>query len=511
LAASCTALNNVVLENLAMKHVLKLTGWCFAIACAWLAVPALAAENFGQRDFAKHYTLELEDGAASSYSITLPAIIYAASERSDLGDIRIFNSTGDMVPYSLDTPRAPARTAPKVRPVTGWFPLASAPAGNNGMPPGVAIGADGSLRATAGPPPRAQHEVDLIDLGRMSRTAQVGALHVHLRDDNFQGRVTVEVSDDLRHWQPAGDAQLLKVNYNGGTLSQDRVELNTARARYVRLHWLDGAPYIDSMDMEIEAAGAGTVQSADTQREWREGMVAHPGLKPGEYFFTTGGSYPVDRLRLTLPQPNTVTSAVVYSRAGLDMPWREVSSATLFRLHNGTVEQSNAPLELKADTDRQWRVVVDTRSGGLGSGALTVAAGWRPATLTFVAQGSPPYTLAVGRAEAVPAVVRRGALPVSASSVAGIARLNGGNSVPKPASAQSIASAPNVSRGYLLWAALLLAVASLGAIGWRLARGAHFVATEAPQSLSSGAATMNAAATNDSAAGDADETGNVKG
>jgi hypothetical protein len=499
----------VVLENLAMKHVLKLTGWCFAMASASLAAPALAADNFAQRDFAKHYTLQLEDGAASSYSLTLPAIIYAASQRSDLGDIRIFNSTGDTLPYSLDTPRVPARTPPKMRPVAGWFPLSSAPAGSNGMPPGVAIAADGSLRATAGPPPRAQHEVDLIDLGRLSRTAQVSALRVRMRDDNFQGRVTVEASDDLRHWQPAGDAQLLKVNYNGSTLSQDRIELSAAHTRYLRLHWLDGAPYVDSMDMEIQAAGSGSAQSTGTQREWREGIVAHTGLKPGEYFFTTGGSYPVDRLRLTLPQPNTVTSAVVYSRTGLDTPWREVSSATLFRLHNGAVEQSNAPLELKVDTDRQWRVVVDTRNGSLGSGALTVATGWRPATLTFVAQGSPPYTLAVGRAEAVPAVVGRGALPVSASSVAGKARLNGGGAVAQPASAQSTTSVPNVSRGYLLWAALLLAVGSLGAIGWRIARRAHILATEAPGGVASGAGTMSATA-NDSAAGDVNEAGDAK-
>lgn len=493
-----------------MKHVLKLTGWCFAVASAGLAAPAGASDNnFAQRDFAKHFTLQLDDGAALSYSMTLPAIVYAASQRSDLGDIRIFNSTGDTVPYALDTPRVAARTPSRTRPV-GWFPLAPAPAGSNGVPPGVAVAADGSLRATAAPPPRAQHELDLIDLGRVSRTSQVDALLVHLRDDNFQGRVTVEASDDLHHWQPAGDSQLLKVNYNGSLLSQDRIELSGPHARYLRLHWLDGAPYVDSMDMEIQPIAVGSAQGAGSQREWREGIVARTSLKPGEYFFATGGSYPVDRLRLTLPQPNTVVSAVIYSRTGLDKPWREVSSATLFRLHNGTVEQSNAPLELKTDTDRQWRVVVDTRNGGLGSGALTVAAGWRPATLTFAAQGSPPYTLAVGRAEAVPAVVSRGALPLSASSVRGNARLNDETPAVQPASTHLTAGVPDASRGYLLWAALLLAVGSLGAIGWRIARGAHSRTGAAQGGLANGAGAMSATA-NDSSAAAADKADDVKG
>jgi Protein of unknown function (DUF3999) len=491
-----------------MKHVLKLTGWCLAMVLVWVAAPAVAGDNLAPRDFARHFVLQLDDSAASSFSMTLPASVYAASQRSDLGDIRIFNGAGESVPYSLDTPRLASRALPKTRSV-GWFPLPSAPAGGSAMPTGVAIAADGSLRATAAPPSGAQHVADLVDLGRLPRTAQVSALLVHLRDDNFQGRVTAEVSDDLRHWQPAGDAQLLKVNYNGSTLSQDRIELNGVHARYLRLHWLDGTPYVDSMDAKIETVGAGSAQTVDAKREWHEGIVARTGLKPGEYFFTTGGSYPVDRLRLTLPQPNTVAPAIVYSRTGLDAPWRQVSSETLFRLHNGTVEQSNALLEFKADTDRQWRVVVDTPNGGLGNGALIVAEGWRPATLTFVAQGSPPFTLVVGRAEAVPVAVGRNALPVDAASATGVARLTSEPPVAQPASAQLAANAPDPSRGYLLWAALLLAVGSLGAIGWRMARGAHIRATEVPDGFASGAGSLSATA-NDNAAADAEGSGDVK-
>lgn len=492
-----------------MKHELKLTGWCFAITCCLATVPSFAADNFTPRDFADHFPLQIDDSAASSFSMPVPSAVYAASRRGDLGDIRVFNGAGDPVPFSLYTPRVAVRLPPKLRQVS-WFPLPLASAGSSGNATGVAISADGSLRATAAPPPRTQHDVDLIDLGRGARTAQVGALVVHLRDDNFQGRVTVEASDDLHHWQPAGDAQLLKVNYNGSTLSQSRIELNGPHVRYLRLHWLDGAPYVDSIDMEIQATSTGSTQAADSQREWLEGIPARAGLKPGEYFFTTGGSYPVDRLRLTLPQPNTVAAAMVYSRSALDAPWREVASATLFRLHNGTVEQSNAPLELKADTDHQWRVVVDTRSGGLGNGSLTAAAGWRPATLTFMAQGKPPFTLAVGRAEAVSVSVGRDALPVGASSAIGVARLVTRSADSQPVIVQVTAGSSDTSRGYLLWAALLLAVGSLGAIGWWMARGARIRASEVPRDLASGAGTVSVAH-GDSAAAKTDGAGDVKG
>ncbi|MFM0503119.1 DUF3999 domain-containing protein [Paraburkholderia caffeinilytica] len=450
-----------------MKRVLIATGWCLAISSVWVSTAAVAADRFAQR-----FALELESGAAY-YSVVLPAAVYAASQRSDLGDVRVFNGAGEPVPYSLDAPRESARAPATMRPVR-WFPLPPAASRGTGVPLGVTIAADGSLRATAAPPASGQHDTDLIDVGREARgEARVDALVVHVRDDNYQGRVNVESSDDLRNWQPAGEAQLLKVSYNGSTLSQDRIELNGMRARYLRLRWLDGAPYVESIDAQVRAASVGAAQRAETQRQWREGIVAHPGPKAGEYFFETGGPYPIDRLRLNLPQPNTVAPAVVYSRSGLETAWREVSGATLFRLHNGTVEQSNPALEMMPDTDRQWRVVVDTRNGGLGSGTLSVAAGWRPATLTFVARGVAPFTLAVGSAAAVSSAVSRADLLMGASSVAVAARLGEALPVGQDANAPSAGNDPDAMRRYMLWAALLLAVGSLGAIAWRLARGAR--------------------------------------
>lgn len=454
-----------------MKRAFTLTGWCCAIVALCASAPTFAADHFAQR-----FALQLEEGAAY-YSVTLPAAVYVASDRGDLGDVRVFNGAGEPVPYSLDAARELTRVPPTLHAVN-WFPLPPAADGSSSSSRlGVTIAADGSLHATAAPPGRSQHDTELIDTGRASLKAgasgvppsnEANALVVHLRDDNYQGRVTVEASDDLRHWKPAGDAQLLKLSYNGSTLSQDRIELDGTRARYLRLHWLDGVPYVDSMELEVQPVAADNAQRAD--RIWNEGIVARAGPKPGEYFFVTGGRYPVERLRLTLPQPNTVAPAVVYSRAGLDAPWRQVASATLFRLHNGAVEQSNPELELMPDTDRQWRVVVDTRNGGLGAGALTVAAGWRPATLTFVARGAAPFTLAVGSAAAVSSAVSRGDLLMGASAVAATARVGDALPVSQEAEAQSGGDA-DARRRYLLWAALVLAVGSLGMIARRLARG----------------------------------------
>nr|WKF56074.1 hypothetical protein HUO10_000520 [Paraburkholderia busanensis] len=456
-----------------MKRVLKLTGWRGAWVSVW-AWALTSAPAWATDDFARHFALQMEEGAAY-YSMPLLAPVYAASRRGDLGDLRVLNGAGDAVPYSLDVPPEAARGTRTLRAVN-WFPLPLTTTGSASAssapsaPIGVAISADGSLRATAAPPSRDQHDTDLVDVGRASRTSHLSALLVHLRDDNYQGRVSVDASDDLRHWQPVGDAQLLKVNDNGSTLSQDRIELDGTRARYLRLHWLDGSPYVESIDMEARA-GAAPAQREAVQRMWREGIVAHLGPRAGEYFFSTGGPYPVDRLRLNLPQPDTVAPARVYSRATLEMPWREVSNATLFRLRNGGVEQNSPPLEFAPDTDRQWRVVVDTRNGELGSGALTVTAGWRPATLVFAARGAAPFTLAVGNAAVESAAVSREKLLMdAASSVPAVARLGDVVPIGRDADASTVSAGSGAPRRYLLGAALVLALGSLAMLAWRLMR-----------------------------------------
>src|ERR1700761_9204453 len=115
-----------------MKRVFTLTGWCFAIVATWASAPAPAV---AAADFAQHFALQLDEGAAY-YSVTLPVTVYAASQRHDLGDVRVFNGTGEPVPYSLDAPREPARTPPTLRPVR-WFPLPPAASGSSGAPLGV--------------------------------------------------------------------------------------------------------------------------------------------------------------------------------------------------------------------------------------------------------------------------------------------------------------------------------------------------------------------------------------
>ncbi|PMS09046.1 DUF3999 domain-containing protein [Trinickia caryophylli] len=414
--------------------------------------------------FAHRFALTL-DGPAAYYTLAVPPSVYAASRSEDLSDVRIFNGAGEPVPYSLDAPRAPA-AAPTLRDLK-WFSLPQAAVGSEGAPAGVSIGQDGTLRFLPSAPQRgaAGHGMDLVDLG--ARPGRIAALRVRLHDVRFQGRVRVEASDDLRGWRPLGDTSLLKVERGGDSLVQDRIPIDLAPGRYVRLQWLDAAPEIEAMQAEVLAEGEPAPPHA---RAWRENVTSRAGDEPGEYRFETGGAYPVDRVTFALPQANTVVHAAVYSRPGARAPWREVAQGLLFRLAQGASEQRNAPLELAPDTDREWRLVVDARNGGLGGGVPAVSFGWQPASLTFVARGAPPFTLAVGNGRLRSAAQARDELVVTPAAAIAAASVG----APLPVSAKeardALAGDGTAARPYVLWGALVLAVAVLAAIAWRLLR-----------------------------------------
>ncbi|UCF22261.1 MAG: DUF3999 family protein, partial [Ralstonia sp.] len=177
--------------------------------------------------------------------------------------------------------------------------------------------------------------------------------------------------------------------------------------------------------------------------------------------------FPVERVRVRLPQANTVAQATLYARADAQAPWREVTTTRLFRLAGAQGEQESAVITVPATGERYWRLQVDTRSGGLGAGAPELAVGWRPATVTYAARGNVPFALAVGEVANGSPVVRADLL-AGASPVVATAQL--GTATASPPEAMKNEPPGGTTRQWVLWGALIAAVAVLGGMAWRLFR-----------------------------------------
>jgi Protein of unknown function (DUF3999) len=384
-----------------------------------LAVAALVAMRaFAEQpgDYAAGVPLQTE-GTDALYQLDIPQAVYEGVARADLGDVRVFNASGEVVPHAFRPRQSETKTQTHRLPVRlPLFPIRGEET-DTGVE-GVAVRVDRSggrttidLKSREGKPLRQTRLLGwLADASAFDEPIRAIAFELPPAGEDIFVKVRIEASDDLSAWQVvARDAQLARLTAAGQRLEQSRVELPPRKAKYLRIS-SPGRPFPFQPHGVAVELGEGTV-TVDATREWK--LVPGTPVKdrPGEYEFDFGGRFPLDRLRFALPQQNTVASLQIYSRATLagstprrkgESEWRYVTNAVAYRLHRGEQEMTNADIVVGVNTDRYWLVRVDQRGGGLGAGQLLLNVGWVPHGLVFVARGEGPFQLVYGKRDAKP-------------------------------------------------------------------------------------------------------------
>jgi hypothetical protein len=440
---------------------------------AWAASLA-AAEN---PPFFAHSAPLLLDGKGALYALTLPTEAYRGIARRDLGDVRVLNGAGEVVPHALERQAASEKKAGSAIALP-YFPLQGA-AGRpvEDLKLTVERRPDGTLKAVvaAGGARTPERRVVGYVIDASAATTALRELRFEwpAGSEGSTLDARLEASDDLRSWHAAGGGPLIVLRRGEAVLERRAIPLAPQRAKYFRLSWRAGQE-----DPKFTAVVAQTVDAAaDTPRSWLR-FEAVAGAKPGEYVFELPQSIPVERLRFDLPQENTVVSATLVAQDREGAPERRITSAVLYRMMHGEQKLVSPELQIAATAEKRWVLRVDSRGGGLGSGLPVLHAGWVPHRLVFVARGEPPFQFVFGNAEA-----KSGAMPVQAlvpghatdKPVPALAARLGEvrtREVPKQTTAET-------ARGYFeqldrkklwLWGSLLLAVLVIVGMAWRLTR-----------------------------------------
>jgi hypothetical protein len=187
--------------------------------------------------------------------------------------------------------------------------------------------------------------------------------------------------------------------------------------------------------------------------------------------FDLGAVLPVVQIDLKLAPGTHVVPAQVQGRNRGDEPWRDLAGTVFYRLERGNDSSSSPPLALQAAV-RYLRVVPDARAAPVPEQTqLTVKAQLQ--ALVFAAQGQAPFALYAGSANAGPS-----ALPVSTLVPAldderkrfGRAELGAWSEVTEVARAQAAQAKAAALRPWLLWSVLVVGVALLALMVWKLAR-----------------------------------------
>lgn len=368
-----------------------------ALAC----FTAAAAADERPAEFRYRAAVIAQEGG-SHYRLSLPAAVYLGIERRDLGDLRVLNASREVVPYAF-LPRGPGGRAPAQVKAAKLFPLYGVRSkGLDGVELDVVRGTGGTVIRFASAPKGARTGRKL--LGYLVDASEielpVEAMTLDWRTGaGFNGTARVEASDDLLRWSTVlNEAPVLMLEHSGERLERKRLELSGRKAKFLRLSFAQVPDDLVLKGVQLELRG----ERVEPMREWRRLGGAAVADKPGEYLFDTGGRFPVDRLRLALPQQNTVARVQLLARDREDAQWRMVSAATVFRLQRDGASVSSPDVQVAPTADRQWLVRVDQRGGGLGAGEVALEIGWLPHELVFVARGSAPFSLAFGSKLAKP-------------------------------------------------------------------------------------------------------------
>jgi hypothetical protein len=437
-------------------------------------------------DFAYGSQLDV-DGSQALYEVTLPTEVYEGTARADLGDVRVFNAGGEVVPYAWQPRKSVQRlTVPPL--ALTLFPLkAAGGTAVEGLAITVRRSAGGaatvSVSTARGADPSTLRTVGyLIDLSTVDRALHALILEWSSAGSGFSERMNVDASDDLATWRNlVAGAPLLALEVGGQRLDQKRIELPVAKARYLRLSWIARDSSQDAPQL-TSARGELADMDVDVARVWKQFEVRGAD-KAGEYAFDLRARYPVDRVRLQLPEANTIVQVELLVREKPEDVWRPISRGIVYRLRQNGQEITSPDLSVGRTTDRYWLVRVDQRGGGIGAGALQLSTGWVPDRLVFSARGGAPFQLVYGNRDAaagaypidalIPGYKEGHASPVklAKADAAPLVSVRNANALPR----QQIGGDARLGaaidwKRWSLWSALVLGVLMLAFMAWRLAR-----------------------------------------
>jgi hypothetical protein len=432
------------------------------------AFDAWAAERI--YDFAYAMPIAAEPGEAL-YEVELPAGLYRGVARADLSDVRVFNAKGEMVPHAIRQRVDPQKSEAELRALP-MFPLRADKSGQlEDIQVRVHKRPDGTLvdirSAQKGKPPATSSTHGyLLDASHNDRPIQALLFEWSEPREGFVGKVQIEGSDDLSRWSTfVRDAALLDLEFSGHRLERKRVELRGQSAKYLRVSWP-----ASQKALTLKTVRAETVADVSApQRVWLTLAGATSGKNSGEYEYDVGGPLPFDRLRIGLPHTNTLAQVRILARDKSSEEWRLLDERLVYRLQREGNDVTSPDIVMSG-RGRFLMLRVDQKGGGIGSGQPAVQLGWLPQQLVFAARGEGPFQLAFGNngaaatsfsiASIIPGHGTTREFPVKRATLGEARTISGETKLRAPAD----------YRKWALWATLILGVAALGYMAFRLFR-----------------------------------------
>jgi hypothetical protein len=444
------------------------------IAMLMMAVAPQAWPAETPADFS--HAIPLTIARPGMVQLRLPKDAYLYSRSALLDDVRIYTADGQPVSYALRQPRADEQVTHASRAVAVFPLMHSGPVSGAPVDLDVRTGDDGRLLSVRVQPDRTvagkqepRLQALILDLGPPDadgRMPEVDALRFSPPDGApvYSAQVWLETSNDLKHWEAAGATELnWLTSQDARTLTSDRLDLSPRRFRYGRLSWRSGTPVrFAAIRAELPSRSAAVPQEQLL-------LPPVPGGDGKELRYSAPVAVAVRAVGLRFEEHNIVLPVTLgtYNTVG-QQRFQPLLSTTFYRIEQDGKERSSGDITVAPVHAASWALRTQTAI----SARPLLRLRWEPATLVFLAADQGPYTLSVGRAYA--AAAARGLAQVAPGYkeeelerlplvTAGAAQRRGDSQAHDAADRDSA-----VQRLAALWGVLLLGVAALAWMVWRL-------------------------------------------
>lgn len=453
----------------------------------------LPLPSFGAPDRLDDYAAVATVALHSSdglHRLELPLEVLQASRSAGYADVRLFDARGEPLPLAwAQRPAIPAGAERHVRvPVFAW---PAAPASES--PIKVQVDSTGAvvriISSGDAPAKAAVPATWLLDLSRLDRQGERItrlALDWPPQPGGIATGVRIEGSDDTRSWIPIAHASLLDLAQSGAPVLK-QVDWPAAGPtparppRYLRLVFDTPLP-LGMAEITLNQVPAGPPLASQ-----RVTFMAAEGPEPRPWELDLKGRVPVSRLRVHLPQTNTVVPLRLQQRDDPRRPWRTVASLVAWRLTRNGQELQAPATAFEAASARYWQLVPDARSAGWTPATLEATLEWTSPQIVFAARGlvgqasgalaGTPLHLAVGRDGRGPPPLALAALIPGYEPgaehllpAASLSALAPQEVAPTPLPERLRRASPDDPQRWTLWLVLVLAVAGLGWMACKLVR-----------------------------------------
>ena len=363
-----------------------------------LLMPSVAvAEDYTTADFAYGFTLETDDQGAM-YHVPLPHEVYTGTLTSNLLDLRVFNSEGQIVPHELRYP-ATKENSVKSKVSLPFFPLFSRDDQNDPeLSMRIETGINGEIvniqkNSGANEETPSAYLIDMNDAGTYPLTLN---LMWNTEGSGAMVPVVLDSSADLVFWRRIKKATLADLIFMNNRFRHSEIELPRLSGRYLRIKSENRTelPVITAVD---------SISGLESEIERRWIKLPLSLLQKDDKTYLQAkipGGLPVDSLTIDFNQPNSLMKARVLCLDDQNV-WHNRGKGLFYSLTNNGVELANEPMVIERQniSALQLEIIEDGVGGAFDSTQLQV--GYVPQELLFIARGKGPFILAYGNASMV--------------------------------------------------------------------------------------------------------------